>query len=169
MVLGTSRAAWTATTTSSGSSLSVGGLVLTDDDGGAALMNVSGLFPGDSASQCIEVTYDSTPDPVVIKVYSGALTDSDSLAQWVNVKIEEGSGGGYGACGGFVASSTIFDSDLATWGTKTSYASGVGLWDPTGGTESATYRFTVTLDLNAPSSVQNASVTGIEFKWETQA
>lgn len=168
-VLGTSRAAWTATTETSGSSVSAGALSLTDDDTPTALLSVTGLFPGDSESQCIEVTYGSTPDPSVVKVYSTALTDADSLAQYVELKIEEGDGGSYRDCNGFGSATEIYNGALSAWSAKTSYASGVGVWDPTGANQSKTYRFTVTLDVNAPSSVQNDSVTGIEFTWETQA
>ena len=169
IVLGTSRAAWTATTATSSSSVSAGALSLTDDDTPTALLSVTGLFPGDSESQCIEVTYGSTPDPSIVKVYSTALTDADALAQHVTLKIEEGTGGSYRDCTGFGTATEIFNDDLAVWAAKTSYATGVGVWDPAGGVESKTYKFTVTLDVNAPSSVQNDSVTGIEFTWETQA
>lgn len=169
MILGTSRAAWTATTETSSSSVSAGTLSLTDDDTPTALLSVTGLFPGDSESQCIKVTYGSTPNPNVVKVYSTALTDADGLAQWVNLKIEEGDGGSFRDCTGFGSATEIFNDDLAVWAGKTSYANGVGVWDPTGDSESKTYKLTVTLDVNAPSSVQNDSVTGIEFTWETQA
>lgn len=64
-------------------------------------MTVTGLMPGDSASQCITVTYDSVLDPNTIKLYSNSLTDLSGLSVWVNVKIEEGTGGSYGSCGAF--------------------------------------------------------------------
>lgn len=40
---------------------------------------------------------------------------------------------------------------------KTGYATGAGVWDPTGGTASKTYKFTVTLDANTPSTFQSTT------------
>ena len=169
MVTGASRAAWNATTTNSGNSFGTGSIVLTDDDGSSALFAAGGLFPGDTVVDCIEVTYGSDDDPDAVKLFLSAITDGDSLAQYLDLTIEEGSGGSFGDCTGFTSSATIESgADLADFATNhTSYATGVGTWDPSGNGQTQVYRFTVTLDASAPSSAQGATVSGVEFTWET--
>ena len=135
LVLNSSRAAFSDTADSTGNSLAAGTVDLVDDDAGSAMFTVSNMAPGDSTTECITVTYSgSIADPAAVRVYSGSYTDSADLGSFLNLTIEEGSGGSFGDCSGFTLENTIeLGSTLATFdATQTDYASGAGVWDPSG-------------------------------------
>jgi predicted ribosomally synthesized peptide with SipW-like signal peptide len=172
LVMVRSIAAFTDTTESTGNSFSTGTVELVDDDSGSVLFNVSGMVPGSSVTDCITVTYQGTvTNPSAVKLYSGGYTDSGTLASYLDLSVEEGSGGSFGDCTGFTTENTIesggtladFDS------THTNYSNGAGVWDPSGTPESKTYRITVTLNAAAPDSQQGQSVTAQTFTWEVQS
>ncbi len=99
MVLTASQAAFSDTTSNSSNSFSTGNVELVDDDSGSAAFNVTNMAPGDTVEQCIEVTYQgSIADPSAVKLYSGGLTDSGTLAAHLDLTIEEGTGGSFGSC-----------------------------------------------------------------------
>ena len=103
-----SRAAFSDTTDNTGNSLSAGTVDLVDDDSATVLFNVSNMTPGDSSVNCIVVTYQGTiVDPAAVKLYSSGFTDSADLANWLNITIEEGTGGSFGTCAGFANENTI--------------------------------------------------------------
>jgi len=129
------------------------------------------MEPGESVTDCIVVTYQgSVPDPSTVVVYSGGYTDSGDFDAYLNLTIEEGTGGSFGDCTGFTLENSIESggtlSDFDT--THTSYATGAGVWDPSGTPESKTYRITVELDAAAPNAEQGESVTALIFTWEVQ-
>ena len=172
LVFQTSRAAFTDSTSNVGNSLSAGTVTLVDDDAVAVMFNVSNMKPGDSSQNCILVTYQgSIVDPLAVKIYSGGYTDSSDLANWLNITIEEGTPGAFGACGAFTATATIeTGGDLIAFGAAhTNYANGAGVWDPSSTPESKTYRITRALDAATPDSEQGASVTALSFVWEVQS
>jgi len=167
-----SRAAFIGTTDNTGNSLSAGTVDLVDDDSVTVLFNVSNMKPGDSSVNCIVVTYQgSIVDPAAVKLYSSGFTDSADLANWLNITIEEGTGGSFGSCGGFSNENTIeTGGDLIAFDTTHSdYASGAGVWDPSSTPESKTYRITFALDAATPDSEEGASVTVLGFTWEVQS
>ena len=171
LVLQSSRAAFTDSTSNTGNSLTAGTVTLVDD-AVAVMFNVSNMTPGDSSVNCIVVTYQgSIADPLAVRLYSGGYTDSSDLANWLNVTIEEGTGGSFGSCGAFSSVNTIeIGGDLIAFGaTHTNYANGAGVWDPSSTPESTTYRITLALDAAAPDSEQGASVTALSFVWEVQS
>lgn len=168
LVLNSSRAAFSDTTDSTGNSLSAGTVDLVDDDAGSAMFTVPNMAPGDSVEACIKVTYQGLiADPAPVHVYSGSYTDSADLASFLNLTIEEGSGNS-SDCTDFTAGttiepgSTLKDFDIAHF----DYASGAGVWDPSGTPESKTYRVTFQLDPATPNSEQGASVTALTITWE---
>lgn len=171
LVVGTSRAVFSDTTDNSGNSLTAGSVTLTDDDLGAVLFNVT-MLPGDTVQECITVTYSGTAtDPSAVKMYSGGYTDSGNFGDHLDLVVEEGTGGSFGDCSGFNQENVIEPlGGLVAWdSTHTDYATGAGVWDPTGTPESKTYRITVTLDNATPNAQQGESVTALSFIWEVQS
>jgi hypothetical protein len=157
-------------TSNSGISLAAGSVDLVDDDAGSAAFTVSNLIPGASVTRCIVVTYQgSIPTPGPVRVYSGGYTDSGDFSTYLNLTVEEGSGGTFAGCTGFIASSTIESGTLANFGAiHTNYTNGAGIWDPAATPESRTYRITFQLASASPNSEQGQSVTGLTFTWEVQ-
>lgn len=172
LVVTGSRAAFTDTTDNSGNAFIAGDVDLVDDDSGSAMFTVSNMEPGDSVTDCIVVTYQgSITDPSAVKLYSGGYTDSGDFADYLNLTVEEGSGGSFGDCSGFSlenaieSGGTVTDFDT----THTDYASGAGVWDPSGTPQSKTYQVTVELDAATPDAEQGESVTALTFVWEVQS
>jgi len=172
MVVIGSSAVFSDTTDSTGNAFVAGDIDLVDDDLGSVLFNLSDMEPGESVTDCIEVTYQgSIPDPSGVVIYSGGYVDSGDFDTYLNLTIEEGTGGSFGDCLLFTLENTIeslgtlsdFDTD------HTDYASGTGVWDPSGTPESKSYRITVELDSGAPNAEQNESVTALTFTWEIQS
>jgi hypothetical protein len=129
------------------------------------------MIPGQSVARCILVTYQGTiGNPGPVRIYSGGLTDSGSLATELDLTIEEGTGGSFTTCTGFTSSDTIESGTLAGFNsTHNGYANGAGTWDPSATPESRSYRITVTLPSDAANSFQGQSVTGLVFTWEVQS
>jgi predicted ribosomally synthesized peptide with SipW-like signal peptide len=171
LVITASRAAFTDTTDNTGNSFTAGDVDLVDDDSGSVMFNVSNMVPADSVTDCIVVTYQgSVVDPSAVKLYSGGYTDSGDFADYLNLTVEEGSGGSFGDCTLFSLENTIESGGTVTAfdTTHTDYASGAGVWDPSGTPQSKTYRITVELDAATPNAEQGESVTALTFTWEVQ-
>lgn len=171
MVITTSQATFNDTSVNSANAFTAGDIDLVDDDSDSAIFTIVDMEPGQSEVDCIEVTYQgSIPDPSRVSVYSGGYTDSGDFATYLNLTIEEGTGGAFGDCTGFSSVNTIESGGtLADFGTDhTNYANGAGVWDPTGTPESVTYRITVELDGATPNAEEGESVTGLTFTWEIQ-
>ncbi len=172
LVMHSSQSAFTATTQNSANAFAAGTVTLADDDSATAMFTVTNMKPGDTSVDCIAVTYQGTiADPAGVKLYSGGYTDSGNFADYLKVTVEEGTGGAFGSCGGFSAENTIVNSVvLSTFDTTyTNYATGAGLWDPSGTPESKTYRFTIELDNGTPDAEQGESVSALAFTWEVQS
>ena len=171
VVLTASQAAFSDTTSNDTNTFSTGNVDLVDDDSGSAMFSVTDMAPGQSVSRCIVVTYQgSIADPNAVKLYSGGLTDSGTLADHLNVTVEEGSGGTFADCTGFTPSGTIENGTLAQFAADhTNYGNGAGSWNPATTPVSRTDRFTVTLSAAAPNSQQSQSVTNLVFTWEVQS
>ncbi len=168
-VVGTSVALFSDTTSSTGSSFSVGSVDLVDDDSAGTIFTVTNMTPGQAVTGCIVVTYQGTiADPAGVKLYSGGYTDSGDLDTFLNLTIEEGTGGSIGSCTGFSLENTIESgATLADFdSTHTNYANGAGVWDPGSTPEAKTYRITVELDGATPNAEQGESVTAMTLTWE---
>jgi len=170
-VLRVSSAAFSASTQNTGNSWSTGSITLTDDDGGGvnqAMFNVTGMVPGQTATKCIVVTYSGSVNPTAVKLYSSGINDN-GLAPHLDLTVEEGDGGSYSSCTGFSATSTIVNvKTLTAFNTDhNGFGNGAGSWDPSGGGQSKTYKFSVTLGNDTPASAQNTDASAA-FKWEIQ-
>jgi len=165
-VVGTSRAAFFDTTENSGNSFAAGDVVLTDDDSGVAMFDVSNMAPGDSVAHCIEVTYEGSLTPAGISLYvaPGDLTGS-GLGAFLDLTVQVGSGGSFGGCSGFTGT-TAFTGTLAGFATDhADFGSGAGVWAAAATDESRTYRFVFTLQDD--NDAQGLSA-GVAFTWEAQ-
>ena len=162
LVWNASSSAFQASTTNGTNSWAAGTVAISDDDNGSAMFNATNLKPGDTGSKCILVTYGGTLGSAV-KLY-GAV--SGNLAQYLNLTVEQGTGGTSSGCGSFAAESTLYSGTLSGFATAAgTYADGVGSWTP--GTVGATkaYRFTYSLRNDNAAQGQSASAT---FTWEAQ-
>ncbi len=167
MVWQGTAAVFSSTTSNSGSSWATGSVALSDDDTGSAMFSAAGLVPGNGGSNCITVSYGGDV-ATTVKLYVGASADASALAQYVNLVIQEGAGGGFGSCGGFASSATLYTGTLAAFtAAKTNYGNGVGTWAPSGAATKV-YKISYTLDSSTPSSKEGVS-TSATFTWEAQA
>ncbi len=172
MVLRTTDAAFSAQTVNSANEFDFATIALADNDNGTVMFDVADMVPEDSITKCIRVTYTGSVD-VDVNVWSSDITDGDSVAQHLDMTIEEGvaASGALGVltCDTFVADgAAIFTNTLDAFATtNVAHGSGVGTWAPsTTGTKD--YRIVVTLGSDTPDSAQGGSVTSVEFTWEAQ-
>ena len=135
---------------------------------GPALFNASSLAPNQTVVNCIVVNHGTGGDLGAVRLYSGGSTDSGNLADYLNLTIDEGIGGSFGDCTGFVAHNTIAIGTLTDFDTNhTNYATGVSLGS-LATPSSMTYRITVTLDAATPNAQQGERLTSLVFIWEAQ-
>lgn len=168
LVWQSSYSAFSATTSNPSSNWAAGTVALSDDDSNTALFTAANLKPGATGTKCIAVTSTGSL-PSAVKLYGTGYSTSNGLAGFINLKVEEGTGGTTNSCAGFTGGSTVFDASLASFGTtKTSYATGVGGWAPTGsGNETRSYRITYTLSGSTPDSAQGGAAS-VGLTWESQ-
>ena len=161
-----SLAAFSDTTDNSGNTWSAGTVILTDDDPGSAMFTVIDMAPLAPVTKCIVVTYSGSLVPADVNLWG--VSGGDGLDVYLDVTVEEGSGGTFASCAGFTPiGPAIFTGTLASFaGTHTDFASGAGAWNPAVNPESRTYQFTVTLQDNNGAQGLNATAT---FTWEAQA
>ena len=163
-----SYAAFSATTSNGVNNWKAGQVTLTDDDLGSAMFNANNLKPGSTGTKCIVVTSNSTLAGNV-KLYGTGFGTTNGLASSLDLVIDEGTGGTFNNCLGFVPTVNDFTGTMAGFSaTHTNFASGAGAFAVAGTPpESKTYRVTWTLNAAAPSSVQNGTANGT-FTWEIQ-
>jgi hypothetical protein len=136
LVVSRSESAFSSTTGNSGNTLSTGSVVLSDNDSGGALFNVSGLIPGQVTTRCIEVTYSGSMAPSgAVRLYGAYVDGPDAnatadsaLADYLDLRIELGNSGV--TCSSTFAGSTLFDSTTptASAGTMTAFTSSYDDW-----------------------------------------
>ena len=159
-----SRSAFSDTTDNTGNSWTAGSVIITDDDAAAAMFNATAMAPGDSATNCIVVTYSGTLVPADVVLYG--VSGGTGLAAYLDVTIQEGSGGVFGNCTGFTLNSTPYTGTLANFSaTYTNFGNGITGWSPAVNPESKTYRITVSLQDNNAAQGLNGTAT---FTWEAQ-
>lgn len=174
MVWQASYAAFSGTTRSSGNSWSTGTVALTDDDSGSARFQATGMTPGSTDTKCITVTATATI-PGVVKGYAiNAVTSPQHLEDHILITVNEGTGGSFASCTGFVsAGNLITDMPLSTLATYNDYAHGMGGWAITAGTQSRTYQVTWKFDTTGLTQSQldqlQGAQTGIDIQWELQS
>ena len=125
-----SQAAFTAQTDNGVNNWDSGKVVLSDNDGGTALFNATGLTPGDTGFRCINVEYDGD---VAADVELYVSASAGTLAPYINLTVDAGTGATDAACTGFtpLAPVSTFTGTLASFAsTHDSYANGFGTWAP---------------------------------------
>jgi hypothetical protein len=163
LIVTASLAAFSGTTENTGNTWTAGTVTLTDDDSGSAMFIVSAMAPLATVTECIAVTYSGTLLPSTVKLYG---VSGGPLDAYLDLTVEEGTGGVFGNCTGFTGSN-IFTGTLASFAaTHIDFASGAGAWNPAANPETVVYRFTVTLQDNNLAQGLNATAT---FTWEAQA
>lgn len=170
-----SYAAFTGTTRNSGNNWSTGSVALTDDDAGAARFQVENMVPGQTDSKCIEVTANASV-PSTVKGYAiNALVSAAGLENYVKVSIEDGTGGNFGSCTGFVADGEplVANATLAQIAQSKSFETGMGGWAVPAGTSKRTYKLTWTFDTTGLTQTQvdglQGAKTGIDMQWEMRS
>lgn len=163
--------AFSSQTDNPGNEITAGTVELEDNDGGVALYDISNAKPGASQESCIEVTYEGSLDATV-KLYTPSSLGT--LAPYVNLKIEAGSGGGaFPSCSGFSAGSTLYNDTLAKFSSEHGdYESGVTTNPPSASKwvtdDSVVYRVTATLSASTPDEFQDATTGSHLLRWEAQ-
>jgi hypothetical protein len=147
------------------------GTVSLDDDATAPLFgDVTGLTPASAGSRCIAITY--TGD-VSAEVSLYGVTGG-TLAPYLNLTVEQGTGGTFGGgdpCSGFTPiGGAVYSGTLAGFGGHDGFAAGVPAaatdrWHPAAAGDTRVYRFSYTIadDANAQSTDATAS-----FTWEAR-
>lgn len=162
LVMTSSRAAFVDTTDNTSNQFSAGTVVLNDDDAGSVLFNVNNLAPTQNRTNCITVSYTGSL-AANVHLYGAA---SGSLAQYLDVVIDVGTGGSYNNCTGFTSGSTLYTGTLANFAaTRTNFVNGLAGWNGATNPSSRTYRISVTLQDN--NAAQGLSATA-DFTWEAQ-
>lgn len=162
LVMTSSRAAFVDTTDNTSNQFSAGTVVLNDDDAGSVLFNVNNLAPTDNRTNCITVSYTGSL-AADVHLYGAA---SGSLAQYLDVVIDVGTGGSYNNCAGFSSGTTLYTGTLANFAaTRTDFVNGLAGWNGATNPSSRTYRISVTLQDN--NAAQGLSATA-DFTWEAQ-
>ena len=110
LVVSQSTAAIDPDGTVAGNSFEVGTVSLVDDDQGRSLVNLENMAPERPMLECISVAYAGSILPVELTLDAQTVGD---LGPFLDVRIERGSGGGFGDCNGFVAAQEIFNGTLA--------------------------------------------------------
>lgn len=158
-----STAAFTDVTDNSGNSWATGTVVLDDDDAATAMFNATGLTANSTGTKCIQVSYTGSL-AASVKLYG--TVSGTGLASYLDLVIEEGTGGNFGGCTGFTPTATIHNGTLAAFGTAaTNFSTGIGSFAPTGSGQNMTYRFTYTVQNNNAAQGLNANAS---FTWEAQ-
>ena len=168
MVWYSSYSAFSATTSNPTNNWTAGTVALSDDDTNTAMFTATNLKPGSTGTKCIAVTSTGSLASTV-KLYGTSYSTTNGLGSNINLTVEEGTGATFSSCAGFTASSTIFSGTLASFGTtKTSFATGVGTWAPTGAaSETKSYRIVYTLSSSTPDTAQGGTAA-MGFTWESQ-
>ncbi|OZD54516.1 hypothetical protein CH252_08915 [Rhodococcus sp. 06-1477-1B] len=168
LVSTSSYAAFSDTTSNEQNSWRAGTVQLADDGAGRALFTAADVKPGDGGANCITVTATGTLASQV-RLYAADASSTAGLADHLTLRVEQGTGGGFGTCDGFAAQSTVFDGRLSGFtGAHSSFGSGAATWSPVGGqNEARTFRVTWTLADDAPNSAQGGTAS-TSFVWEAQ-
>jgi hypothetical protein len=167
MIVRTTQAVFTGSTSSAHTWASGGAEISSDGTGSAVFATGTdgALVNGQTLVKCIVVTYKGATVPASVKLYSSAVGGT-GLADHLNLTVDVGTSTSVGGnCSGWALSSTPFTGTLTDFGTKNSFANGVGTWTPSVVNEKLTYRFTVTVQNVAAAQNKTASAT---FTWEAQ-
>jgi hypothetical protein len=162
LVWAASGAAFSASTRNPNNNWAAATVAISDDDSSSVMFDLTGLVPGDSGQKCITVTYNGNINTAV-RMY--ASSPSGTLAPYINVTVEQGTGGSFADCTGFASEVNVSQTLSAFAGSYPNHASGFGNWNPNASGQTRTYRFT--WSLAADNSAANKT-TGVTFTWEAR-
>jgi predicted ribosomally synthesized peptide with SipW-like signal peptide len=166
--------AFSSTTSNDANTFAAGSVVLTDNDSGSAMYQVTNAKPGDSATACITVTYSGSLDSNV-RLYTASSIGS--LGSHLNLKVTPGTGTvSFGSsCSNFTADSggAIYDGTLANFASSHSaFGNGLALENASGNTtwsqnNAVVYQFEITLP-SSNTTAQGLTTNSHSFTWEAQ-
>jgi hypothetical protein len=162
LVWSASQAAFSAPTGNIGSSFSVATVALGDDDSGTAMFAVTNAQPGDSGQQCITVNFTGSA-PSTVKLSATGLTGA--LGPYLSMTVEQGTGGSFAGCTGFVSQTSVSATLTSFAGTYTDFASGFGSWPSATAGSSRTYRISWSPAWDNAAANKWAALT---FVWEAR-
>jgi hypothetical protein len=130
------------------------------------MFNATGLVPGSTGSKCIVVTFTGNVASSV-KLYTQAASYGGTLGPYLDMTMEQGSGGSFaGGCGAFTPTGTIYSGTLANFAaSNTDFSTGIGTFTPNANGQTRVYRFTYSLADN--NNAQNKTAS-IGFTWEAR-
>lgn len=184
LVWSASNAAFTGYTTNPSNAWTTGSVTLTDDDtggdpdSGTALFTATNLVPGQTETKCIRVNYTGSA-PAKVRVHAVGLSDAQTLGQYVELQIDEGTGtaefDGTPACTlgapTFTLDKNVYGAalagDVAAFGAVTTWGGGfpqASEWSPSGA-ETRVYRITWRLDPNTPSATHQGKTCSVGIRW----
>lgn len=158
------NAAFTGTTVNPGNSFTASTISLTDNDADSAMFTVTDMLPGDTVTDCIEVTYTGAPPTDVnagLRLYgnpSGDLADNLQLAI-----THRGPGTSCAVAGG---ANGVYSSGFELF--PATYGVGASGFLPTATSQTVAYDFSVTLEVGTLDEAQGDNAT-IDFTWEVRS
>lgn len=133
-----------------------GTISLLDDDQGRSLFDLADMAPGRPVVHCLEVVYDGSIVPVDLALRAEAAGD---LAPYLDVVVEDGTGGGFDDCSAFRPAGEVYGGTLAQLA-----ASGwIDLGSILNSGERISYRITFELQDREEALGRSASTS---FVWE---
>ena len=167
--------AFSSTTSNSGNSFAAGTVVISDNDSGTAMYNVTNAKPGDSSTSCITVTYTGSL-AANVRLYTGSSIGS--LGSHLTLTITQGTGTvAFGSsCTNFTpdgSGSQIYNGTLSNFATTYSgFAGGLALTNAGGSASWATndarvYKFQITLP-SSDTTGAGLNTGSHSFTWEAQ-
>ncbi|NLA34387.1 MAG: hypothetical protein GX868_01720 [Actinobacteria bacterium] len=161
LVVGSSRAAFGASTTSDDNRVSAAEVALSHEHRSAVSLSIAGIVPGVTRTHCVDVTYDGTAEDLSPVTLSGVVDAVDrGLEDYLDVTIERISGD----CS---APGTVIEvlarSSFATFLDDTATTPMSTAWTPDGDGESSVFRFS--FDVADDNDAQGKAVT-FDLTWE---
>ncbi|MGD9736551.1 MAG: TasA family protein [Solirubrobacterales bacterium] len=153
--------AFSATTQNAGNEISAGTVVLSDNDAGSAMFNITNAKPGETWTRCIKILYSGSL-PATIHMYE--LGGQGPLSPYLNLKLEQGTQAEstFPSCTGFTPDGTNgtgvdYEGTAFGW-VGTTYETGAPIvpfgktaWEPG---DSLIFKATLTLKPEAPELAQ---------------
>ncbi len=142
----------------------ISSMPLISGSGSSPLFNSQLLEPGVTASKCVSLTY-SGPSTGNALVYFGISNYSGSLLSYLNLEVDEGSGGNLGDCTGFTqVGPSIYNGTLsgAQYNSGTQTPPIATNWN-TGTTSQSSYRIVISVQNNNAAMGLSGNA---EIDWE---
>ena len=160
LVIDRSASAFKATSENAGNTFTPGRVTLTDDDAGAPLFELPALLPGQTAENCIEVSYAGTVFPATVRLSGNG---SGPLASSLVMTVDAGSGGEFDDCSGFQPGPELFSGTLGSFLEAHPAERGLEVFRPVADASNRTFRFRFGL----PEDFEDQGATSISsFEWE---